>query len=107
MNSALTVVLGLILRIGIPLGATILVIFLLRRLDKRWQASALSVPVVASAGKPCWEVKGCNEEKKKGCPAAARPEIPCWQVFRTKNGVMKENCLGCNVFRLAPIPDRV
>jgi hypothetical protein len=106
METVLAFVLGLLLRIGIPVGVTILVISLLRRLDKRWQADALSVPLAAPK-KPCWKFKGCTEEKRKNCPAAAQPKVPCWQVFRAEDGVMKEDCLGCEVFRQAPVPVRI
>lgn len=104
LNTILTIILGLLLRIGIPLAVTAGVIYLLHCLDRRWQEEALSVPVVAPTGKPCWEVKECPEARHKACPAAAQPGVPCWQVFRSKNGVLREACLGCNVFRQAPIP---
>jgi hypothetical protein len=105
MSVVLTFVIGLLLRLGIPLAVTALVLYLLHRLDARWRKEALALPVVAS-GRPCWEIKGCTEDKKKNCPAAAQPNIPCWQVFRAKDGVMKETCLGCDVFRQAPVPVR-
>jgi len=107
MDTVVTFLLGLGLRIGIPIGITVLVFVLLRQLDKRWQKDAMSVPVVATGGKPCWELKGCSEDNKKKCPAAAQPAIPCWQIFRSRDGVLGENCIGCDVFRQAPVPVRV
>jgi len=104
MNSFVLFLLGILLRIGIPLAVTILVIALLSRLDKRWQKQGLALPVVPASTRPCWEAKGCSEEKRKGCTAAARPDVPCWQVFRSKSGALRENCLGCDVFRQAPVP---
>ena len=104
MDTVLTFVVGLLLRIGIPVAVTALIFFLLRRLDERWQKEALAIPVIASSQRPCWEIKGCKEEKRKNCPASAQSNIPCWQVFRTKNGLLREECLGCNVFHLAPVP---
>jgi hypothetical protein len=106
MDVVLTIALGVLLRLGVPIAITALVLALLHRLDKRWQKEALALPVVP-AGKPCWEIKGCSEEKKKNCPAVAQPKTPCWQVFRTRDGVMKEACLGCDVFRQAPVPVRI
>lgn len=103
MDVVLTFLLGVLLRLGIPIAVSALVLFLLHRLDKRWQEQALALPVVP-AGKPCWEIKGCSEEKKRNCPAVAQPKTPCWQLFRTRDGVMKEACLGCAVFRQAPVP---
>ena len=95
--------LGMVLRLGIPLVVTIGVIVLLRRLDQRWQKESQVVPVVPM-GKPCWEIKGCSKEKVKGCAAAANPQIPCWQVFRSREGFLREQCIGCETFRKAPVP---
>ena len=103
MDTILTFLLGLLMRIGIPVAVTALVFLLLRRLDERWQKEALAIPVISSQ-RPCWEIKGCSEEKRKNCPSPAQSNTPCWQVFRTKNGLLKEECLGCAVFRLAPAP---
>jgi hypothetical protein len=105
MDVVLTFLFGLLLRLGLPIALTAGVFALLHRLDKRWREEALALPVVP-AGKPCWEIRGCAE-KKQDCPAAAQSNTPCWQVFRTKDGVMKEACLGCDVFRQAPVPIRV
>jgi hypothetical protein len=105
MDVVLTFLFGLLLRLGIPITVTALVFALLHRLDQRWQKEALALPVIP-AGKPCWEIKGCSEEKKKDCEAVAQPKTPCWQVFRARDGVMKEACLGCIVFRQAPVPIR-
>ena len=103
MEPVVTIVLGLLLQIGIPLAVTALIFYLLRRLDERWQKEALAIPVISSQ-RPCWEMKGCTGEKRKNCLASARPNVPCWQVFRTNNGLLREDCLGCDVFRLAPTP---
>jgi hypothetical protein len=105
-NELLTIVLGLLMRIGIPIAATAILILFLRSLDNRWKAEAkeyLLVPMAASA-KPCWEVKKCSQEQMKHCPAAVQSVSPCWQFFRTEQGALKESCLGCEVFRQAPLP---
>lgn len=104
MNSFVLLLFGTLLRIGLPLVVTILVIALLRKLDKRWQKQSLALPVVPAGTRHCWEIKGCSEEKHKGCKAATIPDVPCWQVFRSKNGTLREDCLGCDVFRQAPMP---
>src|SRR5512143_2618447 len=103
MDVVLTFLLGILLRLGIPIAITALVLYGLHRLDKRWKKEALTLPVVP-AGKPCWEAMGCSDDKKKNCPAAAQSNVPCWQYFRTRDGVLKEACLGCAVFRQAPVP---
>jgi hypothetical protein len=101
MSTMLIFIFGLLLRIGIPVGITALVFLLLRRLDERWQKDAQASLTVIFSQQPCWKEKGCTEEKRKNCPAAVESATPCWQVFRTKNG-LREECLGCAVFRSAP-----
>ncbi len=105
MNSTYALILGLLLRIGIPLVISGVLFFFLKRLDERWQKQARILPLVP-AGKRCWEINGCAPSKKKQCPAFAQPNLPCWQVFRGKDGTLKETCLGCAVFRQSPSPVR-
>jgi hypothetical protein len=107
MNATLAVIFGLLLRLGIPLAITILVFTLLRRLDARWQREAAAEQHAPVPARPCWEVKGCSADKMKTCPAVAHPETPCWQVFRSKEGALREGCLDCDVFRLAPAPVKI
>jgi hypothetical protein len=102
MNTTLTLILGIAIRIGIPLTVTLFVFYLLRKLDQRWQKEGMAAPSVP-AHQPCYEIKGCSEEKRKNCKAAANLNQPCWQFYRTSNG-LKEECLGCEVFRLSPVP---
>lgn len=105
LNAVLAIVTGLFLRIGLPVALTALAIFFLSRLDNQWRSEAkarLVVPVSAST-RPCWEVKNCNQEQIKTCPAAQQTASPCWQFFRTEQGALKETCLGCDVFRQAPV----
>lgn len=93
---------GLLLRLAIPIAATLLVIYILRRLDKRWQAEAALPP--AEVEKPeCWKIKGCQPEQVKNC-AADKSLLPCWQVKRLPNGYLNEDCLSCPVFIEAPVP---
>lgn len=93
---------GLLLRLAIPIAATILLVFILRKLDKRWQVEAELQPVTFE--KPeCWKIKGCPPEEVKNCQAAKSP-LPCWQAKRLPNGYLNEDCLTCPVFIEAPIP---
>ncbi len=98
------VITGFALRLAIPIAITAIAIYFLRRLDTRWQAEAeeqLLLPVVE---KPkCWEVNGCTPEMRATC-VGYQSDQPCWQAFREENGYLKERCLGCDVFRKAPIP---
>lgn len=96
------ILIGLLLRLAVPITATLLVVYFLRKLDKRWQAEAELQPVKIE--KPeCWKVKGCPPEKVENC-TAARAQLPCWQVKRQPNGYLSEDCLSCQVFIEAPVP---
>ena len=95
-------ILGLLVRLAIPITATLLVIYILRRLDKRWQAEAELQPVKVEKTE-CWKIKGCPPEQVKDCEAA-KSSLPCWQVKRLPNGYLNEDCLSCPVFIEAPLP---
>ncbi len=107
-GTVLVVILGVLLRLGIPIALTILLFYGLKKLDERWQAEAKSQPALpgeqVAVNPGCWDIKGCTEEMKKHCEAFAHPDIPCWQVFRASNGALKERCLGCELFLQAPVP---
>jgi hypothetical protein len=104
LMAVLAVITGFALRLAIPIAITVIAIYFLKRLDNRWQAEAeeqLLLPVVE---KPkCWEINGCTVEIRAACPGY-QSEQPCWQAFRENNGYLQERCLGCNIFRKAPVP---
>lgn len=103
------VVLGFLLRLGIPILVTLLVVRFLRRLDERWQREGSVEAKAASREVPlfdtlrCWVTNDCSPEQKKTCPAFLEAVRPCWQVYRV-NGSMKKECLECEVFQQAPVP---
>ena len=91
----------LLIRLAIPIAMTVMLIYFLRKLDSRWQAEAGFPP--SSLQKPeCWKIKDCPPEQQKNCIARTSP-LPCWQVFRSTNGYLREECLTCKVFHDAPI----
>ena len=106
------VLIGLLLRLGIPIALTFLLAMFLKWLDKKWQADAekekAETIVLAQNGKdrrPCWEIHNCPQNLKKNCKAYANPATPCWEVFRT-NGSLKPACRTCKA--LPPeIPGRI
>jgi hypothetical protein len=102
LNTMLAVVAGLLLRLAVPILGTGMLVYFLRKLDAHWQEEA-SLPRVQAVKAECWKVKGCSEEKKKSCKAAASP-LPCWQCYRQPNGYLQEECISCEVFSNAPIP---
>ena len=94
---------GLLLRLGLPLVFTAGVIWLLRRLDARWQSDAEQArPVVAV--EPCWEFRHCSPARAAACPAYLDPTQPCWQHFRDSHGNLNQPCLACELFRRAAVP---
>jgi hypothetical protein len=102
ITSILAILIGLLLRLAIPIAGTILIVYFLRRMDARWQAEAQLPPTPARKAE-CWNIKGCSPAQKKACKAAAS-SLPCWQVFRQPNGYLQEGCISCKVFIDAPTP---
>jgi hypothetical protein len=107
LMAVLAVITGFVLRLAIPIMITAIAIYFLKRLDTRWQAEAenqLPLPVVE---KPkCWEINGCSAEMRASC-SGYLSEQPCWQAFREENGYLQDSCLGCDVFKEAPIPANI
>ncbi len=98
-----------VLRFGLPVLVTGLLIRIFSSLDSRWKEEALSarkdlireqvIPMMK-----CWVFNDCPPEKRRDCPAYHEKYVPCWQVFRDSFGNMQDGCLGCDVFRKAPLP---
>jgi hypothetical protein len=80
MNAVLVLLTGFFVRLVLPILVTALVVLALRALDQRWQMEA-----------------GKNHNQD---------DLPCWQKNRLPNGYLKEECLGCDEFLSAPIPQR-
>ncbi len=102
INLYIAIALGLLLRLAVPIGLTVLLALYLRRLDQRWKASAeeLEAPIE----KPeCWKVKNCPPEVRAGC-AGYISSAPCWQAFCLPKGYLRDACLECKIFRKAYMP---
>ena len=77
ITNVLIIVAGLLVRLAIPIIVTAALIFLLKKLDARWQDEAQIAAPVANIQKPeCWKIKGCSPEQIKNCIAASSP-LPC------------------------------
>lgn len=101
--------LGILVRIILPITATLLVVGFFRRLDARWQIEAQAqmrarMALAAANHTPCWEQRQCSPERRETCAAYQNRYMPCWQVFRDKDGRLRESCLECDVFLAAPVP---
>lgn len=103
MNTFLVFVTGVLLRLVVPLVITALVVYILHRLDVRWQAEAEDEhAALVKDEEPCWKEQGLsmNEIKLR----AAMNKQPCWQTHRLANGYLREGCLDCEAFLSAPLP---
>ena len=106
----LYMILGLLLRVGVPIGVTLLIGWGLRRLDARWRAEAeaekASINIMLHTTiwqqNPCWAAKNCSEEKRKTCPAYNQREKACWEVNRA-NGSLSKQCQTCKYRKELPI----
>lgn len=105
-DAVISFVSGVVFRFGIPAIVTTLVVWLLRRLDKRWQKDAQKQGMVQVRAKNpgCWKINECPEENRVKCKAFNNPNMPCWHHFRDQEGRLRESCLGCDVFQKAPVP---
>jgi hypothetical protein len=102
LTSFFAILIGLLLRLAIPIAGTVILVYFLRKLDAHWQAEAqLPHPSIQKA--ECWKIKGCSSAHRKDCPAASSA-LPCWQVYRKPNGYLQEQCISCEVFIDAPLP---
>jgi hypothetical protein len=106
MNEFYAVFIGLLIRVGIPILVTGGLVYILHRLDVRWQREEMmhqQGKKPETGQKLCWEQKNCPAAQMATCPAL-NSDQPCWQVFRESNGYLAQKCLKCEVFRSAPVP---
>ncbi len=101
---------GFLLRLGIPLGVTMLLGWVLRRLDTQWQREGQMLRPAAKASEedllsiPCWQIRDCPAALREACPAYQQSETPCWELLRDPDGRLQQKCLSCQVFLAAPMP---
>ena len=92
-----------LLRFGLPVLLTMVLIVLFSKIDSRWRDEALAQRenlvqdgVISLIN--CWVFNDCPPEKREKCPAYQENYISCWQVFRDNYGTLREGCLDCKVF---------
>lgn len=103
LTSMLVLLTGILIRLVVPLGLTALVVFLLRKLDVRWQAEAeMEKNLLVKDAIPCWLEQGLSVDRV--LQMSTESGKPCWQVKRQPNGYLREECLNCEVFLSAPLP---
>jgi len=103
MNTLLVFAAGVLLRLIVPLTVTALIVYILHKLDARWQAEAENEhAALVKDEMPCWKEQGLsmNEINLR----SAINNQPCWQAHRLANGYLREQCLDCEAFLSAPLP---
>jgi hypothetical protein len=100
--SFLYIIVGLLLRLAIPILGTLLLVFFLRKLDAGWQAEA-ERHNQAMEKSECWKINGLATQQTENTKAD-ESSLPCWQANRLPNGYLRDECLSCQVFTEAPVP---
>jgi hypothetical protein len=100
--SFLYIIVGLLLRLAIPILGTVLLVFFLRKLDAGWQAEA-ELREETMVKSECWKINGLSPQQTENANAN-ESTMPCWQVNRLPNGYLRDECLSCQVFTEAPLP---
>jgi len=50
---------------------------------------------------PCWQIRNCGFESKRGCPVISDESRPCWSNRATCPVVCAQDCYFCRVYRSA------
>lgn len=101
LMSFLYIIVGLLVRLAIPILGTLLLVYFLRKLDARWQAEAQLQE--ATEKSECWKIRGLSPQQAE-ISETHPSEVPCWQANRLPNGYLRDECLSCQVFTEAPAP---
>lgn len=57
----------------------------------------------------CWDTFHCSEEKKRGCAAYRRQDLPCWlaNIQADRDRKLRPDCLTCKLFNIPAMVARV
>jgi hypothetical protein len=122
-QESLMVVSLFVVRLGVPVAITLLLIWGFRQIDRRWLGTSKTVvpaPLVgltanAETGEcnpalgPCWEFKACPEAKREKCVVYQTKAERCWLCHLQTDGRVPGQCRTCGLFAattLAPAPVR-
>lgn len=101
LHPVLVILIGLVLRLAVPVALTVLIVYLLGKLDARWQAEARDEEKALAVDQmPCLKNEELSVEQMK--LRMSLSEQPCWQAQRSQSGYLNEACLDCEVFLSAP-----
>ncbi len=101
--SLLAILIGLAVRLALPVMVTLIAVYLLRKLDAHWQKQAEAELARPAEEVEAWDLKNCPIEKRSPNPETTS-SLPCWQTHRLPNGYLNDECLSCEVFRDASAP---
>jgi MerR HTH family regulatory protein len=54
------------------------------------------------AALPCWRLRHCGFENRRGCPVISDESLPCWSNRATCPVICAQDCYFCPVYRSAP-----
>ena len=106
LPTTLAMILGILLRIAVPIIVTILFVYLLKKLDERWKSeSDIGTGQADQSGNiGCWDVNNCPAEKRVGMQGLPKPGHPLLAGVPGRKWQITRSCIGCDVFRHAPVP---
>lgn len=104
---SLIILLLILLRIGLPLGLTLLV--------GRWLERKLRLPtdeerphvgtrLVRSDRSMrvnplhCWDIAHCTPTERAQCAAYRRPDLPCWLAIQVEGSKVRQECFTCELY---------
>lgn len=99
--SLLAILIGLAVRLVLPILLTVIAVYFLRKLDAYWQKQAEEELARPAEAAQTWDLKNCPIEKRSDHPLVMS-SLPCWQTHRLPNGYLNDECFSCEVFRDAP-----
>ncbi|NOY98055.1 MAG: hypothetical protein GXP40_02475 [Chloroflexi bacterium] len=76
ITAILNILLGVSLRLVVPIGITAMLVYALRRLDERWQSEIEQADTPAPPHLSCYETKDRPPEQMPNRPVPARSQ-PC------------------------------
>ena len=94
------------LRCVVPLVATLAIGYGMGRLYDAWRAQPeveleadrnVEGQIASPAGKPCWEIRGCDPAAVERCTSKTRPGVPCWLTRLKAAGSLPIACNTCPV----------
>ena len=101
LHPVLVILIGLVLRLAVPVALTVLIVYALEKLDARWQAEAREEKKALAVDQmPCLKNEELSIEQMN--MRLAMNDQPCWQAQRSQSGYLNEACLDCEVFLSAP-----